>query len=70
MALHRGGQRVVAPVTGEPIVLDHGQDEGGGADLQEVGHLGEVGVAEDDVQAAVLLGVAVRLVTGVDDGPS
>ncbi len=38
-------------------------------DLQEVGHLGQVGVAHDDVEAAVLLGVAVRLVPGVDDGP-
>ena len=29
----------------------------------------QVGVADDDVQPAVLLGVGVRLVPGVDDGP-
>ena len=37
--------------------------------FRKVGHLGQVGVAHDDVQPPVLLGVAVGLVAGVDDGP-
>ena len=37
--------------------------------LRKSGDLGHVGVAHDHVQAPVLLGVAVRLVPGVDDGP-
>ena len=37
--------------------------------FKQVGDLGKVGVAEDHVQPAVLLGVAVRLVAGVDDRP-
>ena len=41
----------------------------GGADLEVRRDLGEVGVADDDVQPAVLLGVGVRLVAGVDDRP-
>ena len=41
----------------------------GGADLEVGGDLGEVGVADDHVQPAVLLGVGVRLVAGVDDRP-
>ena len=40
---------------------------GGGADLQEGGVLAHVRVADDDVEAAVALGVGVRLVAGVDD---
>ena len=50
-------------------VLDHRQHQRGGADLEVGRDLGEVGVADDDVQAAVLLGVGVRLVAGVDDRP-
>ena len=69
MALHRGVQGELPVGPGEPVVLDHGQHERGGAHLQEVGDLGQVGVADDDVQPPVLLGVAVRLVAGVDDGP-
>ena len=41
----------------------------GGADLEVRRDLREVGVADDDVQPAVLLRVGVRLVAGVDDGP-
>jgi len=52
-------QGVLPAMAREPIVLDHGQDDGGGADLQEIGQLGKVGVAQDDVQPPVLLGVAV-----------
>ena len=48
-------------------VLDHRQHQRGGADLEVGRDLGEVGVADDHVQPAVLLGVGVRLVAGVDD---
>ena len=61
-----GGRSEVAI---EGVVFDHGQDDGGGADLQEGGHLGQVGVTGDDVEPAVALGVGVGLVAGVDDGP-
>ena len=47
--------------------LDHVQDQRRGAHLEVRGHLGEVRVADDDVQAAVLVRVGVRLVAGVDD---
>src|SRR4030095_10126869 len=48
--------------------LDHPQHDVGTAHLQQRGDLVHVGVADDDVQAAVPLGVGVRLVPGVDDG--
>ena len=54
-------------VPGQPVVLDHRQHQRGGADLQEGGDLGQVGVAHDHVEPAVLLRVGVGLVTGVDD---
>ena len=38
-----------------------------GADLEERGVLAHVGVAHDDVEPAVALGVGVGLVAGVDD---
>ena len=40
------------------------------ADLEHRGGLAHVGVADDDVEPAVLLGVGVRLVAGVDDRPA
>ena len=40
-----------------------------GPDLEEGGVLAHVGVADDDVQPAIALGVSVGFVTGVDDGP-
>ena len=49
--------------------LDHPQDQVHGADLEQRGGLGHVGVAHDHVQPPVELGVGVRLVPGVDDGP-
>ena len=55
------------PVVAEGAVLDHRQDDLRRPDLEERGDLGEVGVADDDVEPAVLLGVGVRLVAGVDD---
>ena len=61
-------RRLEAVVAVEVAVLDHVQDQRGGADLQIGRDLGHVGVAHDHVQAAVLLGVGVRLVPGVDDG--
>ena len=51
-------------------VLQHGQQDAGGAHLEEGGVLAHVGVAHDDVEAAEALGVGVRLVAGVDDGPA
>ena len=50
-------------------VLDHREHQRGRADLEVGRDLGEVGVADDHVQPAVLLGVGVRLVAGVDDRP-
>ena len=55
------------PVVAQHVVLDHRQHDRRGADLQVGGDLAHVGVADDDVEPAVLLGVAVRLVAGVDD---
>ena len=55
------------PVVAERVVLDHRQHDRRGADLEVGGDLAHVGVADDHVQPAVLLGVAVRLVAGVDD---
>ena len=51
----------------DEVVLDHGQHDRGGADLQERGDLAEVGVAHDHVQAAVELRIGVGLVARVDD---
>jgi len=49
--------------------LDHPQHDVGAADLEQRGDLVHVGVADDDVQPAVALGVGERLVPGVDDRP-
>ena len=48
--------------------LDHLQDERCRPDFEERRHLRHVGVADDDVQSSVLLGIGVRFVAGVDDG--
>ena len=56
-----------AEVDGDELLLDHRQHQRGRADLEVRRDLGQVGVADDDVQAAVLLRVGVRLVAGVDD---
>src|SRR5262247_608959 len=64
--LHGGLEAVV--LVEEPV-FDHVEEEGGGADLEIRRHLGHVGVAHDDVEPTVLLGVRVRLVARVDDGP-
>src|SRR5262245_58250346 len=61
--------RLEAVVLVEAPVLDNVEEEGGGADLEIGRHLGHVGVAHDDVKPAVFLGVRVRLVARVDDGP-
>ena len=55
------------PVVAELVVLDHRQHDRRRADLEIGGDLAHVGVADDHVQAAVLLRIAVRLVAGVDD---
>ena len=51
----------------DALVLEHAQHHRGGAHLEEGGVLAHVGVAHDDVQPAVALGVGVGLVAGVDD---
>ena len=53
-----------------PRVLEHPQQDRRRADLQEGGVLAHVRVAHDHVEAAVPLGVGVRLVAGVDDRPA
>ena len=65
-----GGDRIGQDQAPAPrdVVLDHGQHQGGGAHLQEGGHFGQVGVADDDVQPAVAVRVGMGLVPGVDDG--
>ena len=55
-------------ICAEDVVLDHREDDRRGADLQVRRHLAEVRVADDDVEAAVLLRIAVRFVARVDDG--
>jgi hypothetical protein len=52
----------------EPV-LDHREHQRGRAQLEIAGDLAHVRVADDHVQAAVLLRVGVRLVPGVDDRP-
>src|SRR5674476_230709 len=49
--------------------LKHPKHQIGRADLEHRGRLAHVGIAHDDMQPAVLLGVGVRLVPRVDDGP-
>ena len=48
-------------------LLDHPQHQVARGHLEQRGRLAHVGVADDDVEAAVALGVGVRLVAGVDD---
>ena len=59
----------IARSPGQRPRLDHGQHQRRRPDLQVGRDLGEVGVADDHVQPAVLVGVGVRLVAGVDDRP-
>ena len=56
-------------VAGQRPRLDHGQHQRRRPDLEVRRDLGEVRVADDHVQPAVLVGVGVRLVAGVDDRP-
>src|SRR4029079_5408387 len=51
-------------------LLDHPEHQVAAGHLEQRGGLAHVGVADDHVQAAVLLGVGVRLVAGVDDRPA
>ena len=67
--LAEGLDRIVErEVPVDEVVLDHGEDDRRGPDLEVVRHLRHVGVAHDHVEAPVLLGIGVRLVPGVDDG--
>ena len=59
--------RLEAIVLVEEAILDHVQDEGGGADLQIGRDLGHVRVAHDHVQAPVALGIGMGLVARIDD---
>ncbi|SLC89572.1 Uncharacterised protein [Mycobacteroides abscessus subsp. massiliense] len=64
-----GPDRVVQrEVTERDAGLDHLQHQRRRAHLEHGGGLRHVGVADDDVQASVLLGIGVRFVAGVDDG--
>lgn len=56
-------------VSVDRVGLDEPQHERGRADLDEVGHVGLVGVADDDVEPAPDVGVGVGFVPGVDDRP-
>ncbi|MCY1373682.1 hypothetical protein D9M69_609720 [compost metagenome] len=49
--------------------LDEAQHHGGGSELEVVGDLAQVRVADDHMEPAVLVRRGVRLVAGVDDGP-
>ena len=55
---HRRDGRHDRVVLVDEVVLDDGEHERGGPDLQERRDLAEVGVADDDVQPPVLLGSA------------
>ncbi len=65
--VQRRDRPVDGEVRGEELVLDHREDQRGRAELEIGRDLGEVGVADDDVQPPVLLRDCVRLVAGVDD---
>jgi hypothetical protein len=65
----RADRVVQAEVTELHALLDHLQHQVGAADLEQGGRLGHVRVADDHMQAAVALGVGVRLVARVDDRP-
>ena len=65
--VHRGDRVGQLDRRHRPAGLDHRQHQRGGAELEVGGDLGQVRVADDDVQPAVLVGVGVRLVAGVDD---
>ena len=65
---HRVGQGQSSRLHGH-VVLDHGQDQRRGPELQEGRHLGQVGVAHDDVETPVPVGVGVGLVPGVHQRP-
>ena len=56
------GVRLAAP---GDVVFDHGQHQGGCTHFQQGRHLGQVGVAHDDVQAPVPVWIGVGLVSGV-----
>jgi hypothetical protein len=64
--LHRAVEREVAV---DEVVFDHREHDRRRAHLEIGGQLRHVGVAHDDVQATVLLGIGVRLVARVDDRP-
>ena len=65
----RGDRAVDAEIAGDVAVLDHGEHQRRTPDLEVGRDLGEVGVAEDHVEAPVFLRVGVGLVAGVDDRP-
>ncbi len=67
--VHRADRLGQAQLVEPHPLLDHVEDERRGAHLEQGRVLAHVRVADDHVQAAVLVGVGVRLVAGVDDAP-
>ena len=59
---HRRGE---GEVGAQEVVVDHRQHDSGRAELQKRRYLRQVGVADDHVQAPVLLSVGMGLVSGV-----
>ena len=62
--VHRPGQGQIGEVE---ALFDQVEHQCRGAHLEVGRRLRKVGVADDDVQAPVLVGVGMRLVAGVDD---
>ena len=68
--MYRTGQCQIAEVDAvSGTLFDQVEHQRGGAHLEVGRGLRQVGIADDDVQAAVLVGVGMRLVAGVDDAP-
>jgi hypothetical protein len=61
---HRSGQLEIGQIDTR---LDDVENQSRRADLEVGGHLGEVRVADDAVQPAVLVGICMRFVASVDD---
>jgi hypothetical protein len=65
----RADRVVQRQVANDRLLFEHAQHQVAGRDLQPVGVLGHVRVADDDVEPAVALGIGMGLVAGVDDRP-
>ena len=58
---------LASSIFGTHVLLDQLEDERGGADLERSRDLAHVGIANDDVEAAVPGDIGVGLVAGIDD---